>query len=76
MVDILRLDSSLERHLAARLNQWAGLDEDESLLVEQAYGSFGASEHMLPASVSVELKSWLCSTATACCAGSLAVNLD
>ncbi len=67
MVDSVQFDSSLERHIAARLVHWASLEEEESLLVEQAYGAFGALEHLLPASAASQLESWLQSTAEAGC---------
>lgn len=62
MVDALQFDSSLERHVVARLVRWTRLEEEELLLLEQAYGAFGALEHLLPASAASELESWLNST--------------
>lgn len=67
MVDVLQFDSSIERHIAASLARWASLEEEESLLVEQAYGAFGTLEYTLPASAASELESWLNSTAEAAC---------
>ncbi|MEI6514084.1 MAG: hypothetical protein WCO51_12560, partial [bacterium] len=59
MAEALRYDSSLERHIVARLSRWAVIDEIEAAHVKEAFGDLEPWEYLMPASLAQLLETFL-----------------